>query len=342
MSDASSCKDSLITLTAEDVRILLANREPEIMGVIEAAYCIHARGGTNCPHSLFLRLGERNDSRIIALPAYVGDRMDVAGIKWISSFPSNLDVGLPRASGLIVLNSVQTGRAYALMEGSIISAKRTAASATVAATRLVPETESVTHIGMIGCGQINREVLTFMMKAFPRITDVTAFDCNATRLDAFVSFCERNFSVNAKPVKAAAEVLEAGRLVSIATNAVDPHIATLSPCPASTLILHLSLRDLAPEIMYGVENIVDDIDHVCRASTSLDRATRALGTRNFIRTTIGAILTGEAEPPARDGRIVVFSPFGLGILDVCLASHVYRSALINGRGRVLEGFHGGT
>jgi 2,3-diaminopropionate biosynthesis protein SbnB len=331
--------DSLAILTADDVTSLLHGREREIMGVIEAVYCAHARGDTNCPHSLFLRLPQRGNSRIIALPAYVGEEMNVAGLKWISSFPSNPDLGLPRASALIVLNSMETGRAYAVMEGAIISAKRTAASAALAAERLIADPDSVSCVGVVGCGEINREVLGFLRKTLPSMTRVRVFDTNLERARSFQSFCEGRLSLETHQAASIAELLSGGQLISIATTAVEPHIQTVSTCPPSTMILHLSLRDLAPEALYDVDNVVDDIDHVCRANTSLDLAARAAGHRRFIRTTIGNILNGNAPPIAGDGRTAVFSPFGLGILDVSLAEHVYRIARRDGKTRVLPGFH---
>ena len=328
----------LAILTADDIITLFDKREREIMDVIKTAYCAHTRGNTNCPHSLFLRLPQ-SGSRIIALPAYVGEDADVAGVKWISSFPSNLEVGLPRASALIALNSVETGRAYAVMEGSIISAKRTAASAALAAERLVADSSSVNSIGIIGCGEINREVLGFLREALPSITLVRLFDTNSDRARSFKAFCEGRFSMEVSLALSIDEVLSGGQIISIATTAVSPYIQSLSACPPSTVILHISLRDLAPEALYAADNIVDDPDHVCRENTSLDLAAKAVGHKKFIRTTIGAILNGTAPPAVGDGRTVVFSPFGLGILDLSLATHVYRAACNSGMMSVVPEFH---
>ena len=104
----------------------------ECIGIVQAAYLAHADGQSVNPDSYFLRFPDKPDCRIIALPAYLGDSFDVAGLKWIASYPANVLRGFPRASAVLVLNNSETGYPFAILESSIISAARTAASAVLA------------------------------------------------------------------------------------------------------------------------------------------------------------------------------------------------------------------
>ncbi|HEX8853497.1 MAG TPA: hypothetical protein VF754_08420, partial [Pyrinomonadaceae bacterium] len=158
--------DEILILRGGEVLSLLEGQERELIDIVGRAYQAHERGDSSLPHSTFLRFPESESDRIIALPAYLGQEFGVAGVKWVSSFPGNLARGMDRASAVVILNSAQTGRPEAIVEGSIISAKRTAASAALAAERLhASDDEGPT--GIIGTGLINFEVVKSLLAARP-------------------------------------------------------------------------------------------------------------------------------------------------------------------------------
>src|SRR5262249_41683957 len=144
---------SMTILTGLEVTSLLSGMELKIVEAVRLAYETHDRAQSSLPHSSFLRVPGNEINRIIPLPPYFGGDFDVAGIKWVSSFPANLESGLDRASAAIILNCVRTGRPLAFIEGSIISAKRTAASAALAASVLA--SKDISSVAVLGCGLIN-------------------------------------------------------------------------------------------------------------------------------------------------------------------------------------------
>ncbi|HVZ39816.1 MAG TPA: 2,3-diaminopropionate biosynthesis protein SbnB [Candidatus Kapabacteria bacterium] len=310
----------ILTLDGDVLLNLLDGEELRIVDIIRDAYLLHAQGLTDVPHSLFLTPPGNQGNRFIALPAYLQAEEGVAGVKWIGSFPGNLERGLDRASALIILNAADTGRPVAIVEGSVISAKRTAASAALAA-RILHADNDASAVGLIGCGVINFEVIRFLNAVLPGISRLTLFDTSQSRAALFGERCAARMpGVSIAVADSIDALLGSASLISMATTASKPHIRSLDACPAGSTILHVSLRDLDPDVMVSSDNVVDDADHVFRAQTSLHLAEASVGHRDFVRCSIGEILTGAFAPRGSHDRHVVFSPFGLGILDLALAN----------------------
>ena len=328
----------ILILRGDEVRQLLEGQETAILAAVRRSYEIHGSGESFVPHSTFLSFPNGNSNRIIALPAYLGDEFDTAGIKWISSFTGNLSLGLERASAVVILNSMSTGRPETILEGSVISAKRTAASAALAALSLHHDPNE-TRAGLIGCGSINFEILRFLKAVFPNLAELVLYDLDAERSRQFANRCETEFGFTGIGFAADAnELFRSCSLVSLATTASQPHLASLPETTSSQTVLHISLRDLSPEIILNADNVVDDADHVCRARTSLDLAAQLAGNRDFIRCSLADVLTGKSTP--RDGvhNTTIFSPFGLGILDLAVSKLVRDLAQASDSGTVVPSF----
>ena len=102
--------NSVLALGGLEIARLLKGKEQKIIELVSDAYVIHGKGDSCLPHSVFVRFPNMERERIIALPGYLGGNKRVAGIKWISSFPENYSLGVSRASAVLVLNSMTTGR----------------------------------------------------------------------------------------------------------------------------------------------------------------------------------------------------------------------------------------
>lgn len=328
--------DDILLLKGQEIASLLSGRELEIVDAVSRAYKVHAQGKSSLPHSTFLRFPDNDKNRIIALPAYLGDGFEVAGVKWISSFTGNLSKGMDRASAVLILNSTETGRPEAIMEASVISAKRTAASAALAAQALLSGRE-VQSVGMIGCGLINYETARFLRALFPGLKRLEIFDLSVDRARQFGNLCEEMFA-EMVVAEAPQAIFRNNSLITFATTAIQPHVFDLSACAPGSVVLHTSLRDLAPEVILSCDNVVDDVDHVSRAQTSIHLAEQLSGDRSFIRCTLGDILLGRSPAVEDPAAITVFSPFGLGILDLAVGKLARDLSIEENRGAPINSF----
>ncbi|MFI6206352.1 2,3-diaminopropionate biosynthesis protein SbnB [Streptomyces sp. NPDC051041] len=324
-------------ISGAQVHGALAGREKQIVEVVEEAYRHHGAGRTVNPPSYFLRFPDRPDARIIALPASCGGDIGVDGIKWISSFPANIRSGLPRASAALLLNDPATGYPFACMEGSIISAVRTAASAALAADWLTRGRARPPRLGIVGAGLIARYLHTFLAATGWEFEQVGVHDLRTEYARDFRTYLEQSgerapVTVHENPE----DLLRSCDLVLFATVAATPHITDPELFAHRPLVLHISLRDLAPEIILRSANIVDDIEHCLKADTSVHLAEQRSGNRKFIDGTLHDVMTGTVRPDP--SAPLVFSPFGLGVLDLAVGKHVHDLVRDAGELRVVEDF----
>ena len=123
------------------------------------------------------------DAFIHAMPAYIPS-MRSAGIKWVSGYPENFKRSLPYISGLMILNDVETGLPYAVMDCTWITAMRTGAATALSAKYLArPDSETV---GILACGVQGRTNLEALACLFP-IQRVYAYDVLPDVQERFVA-----------------------------------------------------------------------------------------------------------------------------------------------------------
>ena len=324
-------------ISGAQVQHALQGREKEIVALVEGTYRLHGAGESVNPPSYFLRFPDRPSARIIALPASIGGQSRVDGVKWVSSFPQNVAAGVPRASAVLILNDHDTGYPFACLESSIISATRTAASATLAADWLSRDRRRPRSVGFFGVGLIARYIHTFLAGTGWSFDEIGVHDLSADNASGFRGYLERSDGAGRITMYDRPEqLIRASDMVVFATVAGEPHVSDVSWFAHNPVVLHVSLRDLAPEIVLASTNILDDIEHCMKANTSPHLAEQLTGNRDFLNGTLNDVMAGRMLVPA--DRPVVFSPFGLGVLDLAVGKYVYDEVASSGELRVIDDF----
>ena len=336
-STSTKSVPSFAVIPGAQVQNALEGREKQIVELAEATYRLHSAGDSVNPPSYFLRFSDRPTSRIIALPASIGGQVKVDGIKWISSFPENVAAGIPRASAVLILNDHDTGYPFACMEASIISATRTAAMAAMAADWFSRGRQRPTRIGFFGTGLIARYIHKFLAGTDWSFDEIGVYDLSADSAAGFRGYLEKSDAANKITVHDSAEqLIRSSDILVFATIAGEPHVKDLSWFEHNPLVLHVSLRDLAPEILLASTNFVDDVEHCLKANTSPHLAEQLTGNRDFLQGTLGDLMAERVTVPA--DRPLIFSPFGLGVLDLAVGKHIYDEVTRAGDLHVVEDF----
>jgi 2,3-diaminopropionate biosynthesis protein SbnB len=320
------------------IKDILDTHAHDMVRRIEQVYLQHHDGQTLNPDSYFLRFPQQPANRIIALPAALEGEDAVAGIKWISSFPGNVAQQKPRASAVVILNDRETGYPYACLEGAQISAVRTAASAVSGAYWLNGQSRQAASVGFIGAGVIARNIARMLRVDAWNIGHAVVHDFDAASADALIGFIENTDLCTARA--GSLEQALAADLVIFATTAGEPYVKPPTSFRAGQVVLNISLRDIAPQLLLQANNLCDDVEHCMKANTSPHLAEQLTGSRTFMNGTLAGLMRGEVQlDPAKPS---IFSPFGLGVLDLALSKFVVDTALAQSRGVAIDSFFGET
>lgn len=130
-----------------------------------------------------------DDRRFMAMPAYLGGKYQMAGMKWYGSNCENKASGLPRSILMMMLNDKDTGAPLALMSANLVSCYRTGAIPGVGAKYLArKDSETVT---IIGPGVMGRNCLLAFLSVCPKITTVKVKGRGLRSLHAFEEFVKK-------------------------------------------------------------------------------------------------------------------------------------------------------
>jgi ornithine cyclodeaminase len=248
---------------------------------------------------------------------------------------------------VLILNDHDTGYPFACLESSIISATRTAASAALAADWLCASRDGrgrprPARVGFFGTGLIARYIHTFLAGTGWSFDEIGVHDLSADSAAGLRGHLEQYYQERAgTPARItvyedAEQLIRSSDLVVFATIAGEPHVSDLSWFEHNPVVLHVSLRDLAPEILLASTNLVDDVEHCLKASTSPHLVEQLTGSRDFLAGTLDDVMAGRVTVPA--DRPVVFSPFGLGVLDLAVGKYVYDEVTRSGELHVIDDF----
>ncbi len=132
-----------IVISRTDVEKLLDIRA--CIDLMKTAHIAFSRGETVMPLRLVTRLRDKGLHAV--MPAWI-DAGPVFAVKSIASFPANAARGLPIVNSTILLFDGQTGLTKAVMDGTHLTAVRTAAASALATDLLaLPDAHRLTLVG---------------------------------------------------------------------------------------------------------------------------------------------------------------------------------------------------
>ena len=299
---------------------------------VEKASMAFGRGDVDQPIKPYLRFGDPAN-RIIAMPAYVGDPYRASGIKWIASFPGNIDHGVQRAHSVTVLNRYETGKPYVFFNTAQISGVRTAAvSGLIARIYHQRRQFDKINVGITGFGPIGRFHLDMMLSCFRgRLQRVGIYDIRP--IDP--ATLPKTSEVEIEVVESWEDAYQNADIFITCTVSNAPYIDL--PPKKGSLHLNASLRDYCPEFMHDVDlMIVDDWDEVCREATDIEVMHQKYGLQKEDTCSMAELVESRSTGLFAETDTLMFNPMGLAVFDIAVAEEYFREAKAKKIGTELE------
>jgi ornithine cyclodeaminase/alanine dehydrogenase-like protein (mu-crystallin family) len=320
-------KIEFIFLSQEDV-IGLRLTMKDVIPIVENALKEHGAKRTENPPKPGIH--PRPDAFLHAMPGYLSE-MGAVGLKWVSSYSSNNQIGLPAVMGLIVLNDVHTGQPLAIMDCGWITGVRTGAVSGVAAKYLA--SKAAESVGIIGAGVQGRNNLLALNEVLPKLKIAKIYDINKNNLEAFVSGLGYIIPFKIEAVASPREAIEGSDVVVTATGRLDQPIYKESWVKEGALVMPVHHRGWENATLHKADKFV------CDDWPQLEQAHREVGGFDGalppLYAELGEIILGGK--PGRENnkeRIVDFN-YGLAIEDVAVANEVFKRAVARGKGQTL-------
>jgi alanine dehydrogenase len=258
---------------------------------------------------------------INAMPAFIGPS-GAAGLKWVADFPANRKLGVPTIHGLIILNDPETGAPFCIMEGALITAKRTAAMTGLSFQACaLPD---VTLGTIIGTGTEAVSHVTTLPKALPKLKTLRIV---GRELPAAERFCEEMrpaSSVELVPFLNRELAVRGAEIVVTVTNAINTRLLEPAWIAAGATIAILDNAGKETTILHAMDRIIVD-DKRPFATEEVQRRFPAGLPR--IDGELGAVITGLIKGRSNPEERIIILNLGSAACDVVVATEVYKRAI---------------
>ena len=296
------------------------------------------------------------DRRFMAMPAYLGGKFDMAGMKWYGSNAANKEKGLPRSILMLILNDKDTGAPLAFMSANILSAYRTGAVPGVGFKYFAKEDADT--IGIVGPGVMSKTALAAAIAVRPTIKNVKVKGRGKASLEKFIYHAKKEYlELNIYAVDTIEEAVRDSDIVSVSTSSptgdpsLYPYIAEEWIKPGAIIESTAALRFDDDFIINRARTVTDNImlyeawEEEMKPNAYNTIPIPAVRVEDLIAEgkmkpeqidDLGDVLLGNIPVHRKEDEIVIYSVGGMPTEDVAWGSMVYRNALEKGIGTKLN------
>ena len=316
------------------MKVLIANQEQvaallpmnECIGVMEEALKMLAQGEALLPLRSSLPL-PGGDNLMVLMPSYLGG-IQAAGVKIITSFPGNYGSEYDTHQGVVLVFDTQYGLLRAIVDGTSVTAIRTAAVSGVA-TKLLARPDAG-DLAIIGAGTQARTHLEAML-CVRRLRRVRVYSLPIEGAHQFAQRESKRHGIEIEVKTTAQEAVAGADLICTVTTAREPVVKGEWIAPGAHInavgAFTPKTRELDSAAVVKARLYVDRRESTLHEAGEflIPKAEGLIGDDHILGE-LGEVLLGRVPGRRSPDEVTLFKSLGLAIEDLASAHYILRKA----------------
>lgn len=305
----------------------------DLIQVMEGAFREHGNGNVEMPLRNSLKSQDPKGS-INVMPALLRSSKAL-GMKVVTHYAANpVKFGVPTINATILLLDFDTGAVSAMIDGTHLTAMRTAAVSGLATRYLAKESSG--SVALLGSG-VQAETHLEAMRCVRRVESAKVFSPTRAHREDFARRMSERFGMTVRAVGSSKEAVEGSDIVVTATPAEEPilegdwlsegsHVnAVGSGMPV--------FREVDERVLSRSRIVADDVDAaMSETGDFITPMKEGKFSKEMVYGSLGELVTGRKGGRTNDREITLFKSVGLALEDVAAAKFIYEKAKGQGRG----------
>jgi len=251
--------------------------------------------------------------------------LGVMGIKVISVFHANSEVGLPSHQGIVMLFDAKNGQPLMLFDALEITAIRTAAASAVATKILSRENSST--LAIIGSGEQAKRHIEAMLLV-RKIKQINIWSRNEKNAKHLVNTLSGEYNLPVHIKQNVQQAVEHADIICTVTSSKEPVVMSewiaagthINAVGSSTPFA----RELDTATIVRSKLFTDRYESIFNeAGDFLIPRKEGVITDDHVKAEIGEVLLGTKKGRENDEEITVFKSLGIAAEDIFSAYHIY-------------------
>ena len=267
-------------------------------------------------------LSEQASSTLLLMPVWQESQQ--LGLKLVTVMPQNRDKGLPTVQALFILLDAANGTPLALMDGELLTLRRTAAASALASRYLSREDSH--HLLIVGTGQLAPE-MAIAHCTVRDIRTVTVWGRNADKAHQLLHTLRESglpAGIELRTDNKLSAATQQADIICCATTSKEPLVSLSSVKPGTHIDLvggfKPDMREADDALIANAQLFVDTYDGALSEAGDLVQPMAAgMITRQDILADLADLVSDKHPGRRSESEITLFKSVGTAIEDLCAA-----------------------